>query len=152
LNPNAKSKEPVPRTPSAAGEQAAPVRKSDEPPVLLVRWYEVVKWLLERVESFPKNQRFIFGQRVADAALDILDLLVEAAYRKEKRDVLVRANLRLERLRWLLSRRNLVGRVVSRQSDGTFRCFIPDKIPSGYSLVIHHRNLLAISPRYSASN
>jgi hypothetical protein len=78
------------------------VRKSDEPPVLLVRWYEVVKWLLERVESFPKNQRFIFGQRVADAALDIMDLLVEAAYRKEKREVLVRANLRLERLRWLL--------------------------------------------------
>lgn len=78
------------------------MRKSDEPPVLLVRWYEVVKWLLERVESFPKNQRFIFGQRVADAALDIMDLLVEAAYRKEKREVLVRANLRLERLRWLL--------------------------------------------------
>ncbi len=71
--------------PPAAG--AASVRKSDEPPVLLVRWYEVVKWLLERVQSFPKNQRFIFGQRVADAALDIMDLLVDAAYRKEKREV-----------------------------------------------------------------
>jgi hypothetical protein len=106
LNPNTKPKvaasvPPTP-TPSAAAPQAAPLRKSDEPPVLLVRWYEVVKWLLERVESFPKNQRFIFGQRVADAALDIMDLLVEAAYRKEKREVLVRANLRLERLRWLL--------------------------------------------------
>jgi hypothetical protein len=104
MNANTKPKvaAPVPPTPLAAAPQAAPLRKSDEPPVLLVRWYEVVKWLLERVESFPKNQRFIFGQRVADAALDIMDLLVEAAYRKEKREVLVRANLRLERLRWLL--------------------------------------------------
>ncbi|MBN2130176.1 MAG: hypothetical protein JW741_11800 [Sedimentisphaerales bacterium] len=37
----------------------------DEPPVLLVKWYAVTKWLLERVDSFPKNQRFIFGQRIA---------------------------------------------------------------------------------------
>ena len=30
----------------------------DEPPILLVKWYDVTKWLLERVDSFPKNQRF----------------------------------------------------------------------------------------------
>ena len=29
----------------------------NEPPVLLVKWYDVTKWLLERVDSFPKNQR-----------------------------------------------------------------------------------------------
>ena len=38
-------------------------RRGNEPPVLLVKWYDVTKWLLERVDSFPKNQRFIFGQR-----------------------------------------------------------------------------------------
>ena len=32
--------------------------QSKEPPVLLVKWYDVTKWLLERVDSFPKNQRF----------------------------------------------------------------------------------------------
>jgi len=37
-----------------------------KPPIVLVKWYEVVKWLLERVDNFPKNQRFIFGQRLAD--------------------------------------------------------------------------------------
>jgi len=30
----------------------------NEPPVLLVKWYDVTKWVLERVDSFPKNQRF----------------------------------------------------------------------------------------------
>lgn len=34
----------------------------NEPPVLLVKWYDVTKWLLDRVDSFAKNQRFVFGQ------------------------------------------------------------------------------------------
>ena len=33
--------------------------RGDEPPGLLVKWYDVTKWLLERVDGFPMNQRFI---------------------------------------------------------------------------------------------
>ena len=51
-----------------------------KPPVLLSRWYEFAKWLLERVENFPKSQRFVLGQRLVDGAMDVLELLVEAAY------------------------------------------------------------------------
>lgn len=71
--------------------------------MLLVRWYDYSKWLLERVDSFPKNQRFIFGTRLADAALNIMELLVEASYtrRKAKANLLHRANVKLEQLRWL---------------------------------------------------
>jgi len=58
--------------------------------------------MLERVESFPKNQRFIFGQRLADRTLGILELLVEAAYSPHKGDVLAKANRELEVLRWLI--------------------------------------------------
>ena len=54
---------------------------------MLVKWYDVTKWLLERVDSFSKNQRFIFGQRIADRALDILEALVEAAYSPRKADL-----------------------------------------------------------------
>ena len=35
-----------------------------ESPVVLVKWYDLVKWFLERVDSFPKNQRFVLGQRM----------------------------------------------------------------------------------------
>ena len=84
------------------------------PPVVLVKWYDVAKWLLERVDSFPKNQRFIFGQRIASDALDILALLVEASYRRDKVALLEDANRRLEVLRWLLrmatDRKVLTGR------------------------------------------
>ena len=74
----------------------------DEPPILLVKWYDVTRWLLERVDSFPKNQRFIFGQRLADRAMDILELLVEAAYSHRKADLLAGANRDIEVLRWLV--------------------------------------------------
>jgi len=72
----------------------------NEPPVLLVKWYDVTKWLLGRVDSFPKNQRFIFGQRIADRALNVLEVLVEAAYSHRKTDLLARANRDIEVLRW----------------------------------------------------
>jgi len=80
-------------------------------PVVLVVWYDYAKWLLERVDSFPKNQRFIFGQRLADGALDVLELLVQAAYTRDKARLLAEANRRIEVLRWLVRMardRNLV--------------------------------------------
>ncbi len=27
--------------------------RASDPPVLLVKWYDLAKWLLERVEQFP---------------------------------------------------------------------------------------------------
>ncbi len=89
-------------------------RSRTQSPVVLVTWYDTAKWLLERVDSFPKNQRFIFGQRIASDALDILELLVEAAYSRDKVRLLEDANRKLETLRWLLrmatDRKVLTGR------------------------------------------
>ena len=58
--------------------------------------------MLDRVDSFPKNQRFIFGQRLADHTLEILELLVEATYRPRKAELLATANRKIETLRWLI--------------------------------------------------
>jgi hypothetical protein len=58
--------------------------RKPEAPVLLVRWYDHTKWILERVDSFPKNQRFVFGTRLADTPLDIMELLIEASYTRHK--------------------------------------------------------------------
>ena len=55
-----------------------------ERPIVLVKWYDVLKWLLERIDNFPKSQRFIFGQRLADHGIEVLELLVEAAYSSRK--------------------------------------------------------------------
>jgi hypothetical protein len=58
-----------------------------------VKWYDYAKWLLERVENFPKSQRFVRGQRLTGQALDVMDLLVEASYaREDKSALLAQAN------------------------------------------------------------
>lgn len=79
--------------------------RTSEPPIVLVKWYELTKWLLARIESFPKSQRFVFGQRLADRSLGVLETLVEAAYTpagRPKATLIARANRELEVLRWLL--------------------------------------------------
>lgn len=70
--------------------------------MILIKWYDFIQWLLARIDSFPKNQRFIFGQRLADHALDVLELLIDAAYRSRKAELLATANRKIEMLRWLL--------------------------------------------------
>jgi len=73
-----------------------------EPPVLLVKWYDLTRWILERVDSFPKNQRFVFGTRLADHAIGVLETLVEASYSRDKAKLLAAANRKVETLRWLV--------------------------------------------------
>ncbi len=71
-----------------------------ETPIVLVKWYDYAKWLLERVENFPKSQRFVLGQRLANQAMEVMDLLVEASYARDKTEILVLANQAMEVLRW----------------------------------------------------
>ena len=71
-----------------------------EAPVVLVKWYDYTKWLLERVENLPKSQRFVLGQRLTGQAMDVLDLLVEASYARDKAEILATANRKMEVLRW----------------------------------------------------
>ena len=54
-------------------------------PVVVTKWYAYAKWVLERVESFPKSQRFILGQRLSNHVMDVLELLVKASYARENK-------------------------------------------------------------------
>jgi hypothetical protein len=38
---------------------------------VLVKWYDYTKWILDRVDQFPKNQRFVLGTRLADAVIGL---------------------------------------------------------------------------------
>lgn len=70
----------------------------------MVKWYDYTKWVLDRVDGFPKNQRFVLGTRLADAVVKVLELLGEAAYagRERKRELLEEANRKIEVVRWLV--------------------------------------------------
>ena len=64
--------------------------------------YDVITWLVGRVEKFPRSQKFTLGDRIVNLALDILELLIEATYTRDRLPLLRRANIQLEKLRYLI--------------------------------------------------
>lgn len=68
---------------------------------LFVKTHDLLKYLIPATEKFPKSQRFTLAQRIRDTALDFYEYLLEA--RKvgllARRDVLLRADVTLEKLR-----------------------------------------------------
>jgi hypothetical protein len=75
---------------------------ANDAPLVLVKWYAYAKWILERVESFPKSQRFILGQRLSNHVMDVLETLVKASYAKDKTALLNQANEGIEMTRWVV--------------------------------------------------
>ncbi|MYA69442.1 diversity-generating retroelement protein Avd, partial [Candidatus Poribacteria bacterium] len=59
-------------------------------------------WLMGRVEKFPRSQKFTLGDRIVNISLDILDLLIEATYTRDRLALLRKANVQLEKLRYLI--------------------------------------------------
>lgn len=51
---------------------------SAEPLVILTRTYDLLRWILPQCERFPKAQRFLLTQRLADATLDFQEALFDA--------------------------------------------------------------------------
>ena len=73
-----------------------------ETAVVVTKTYDVVLWVLNKVEHFPRAHRFSLGERLMDAALDLLMTLVQAAYATEKVVLLRQASLKTNCLRYLL--------------------------------------------------
>jgi hypothetical protein len=46
--------------------------------------YQFILWLVPTLEKFPRAQRFLLGDRMETAALDVLDLLIQATYTRER--------------------------------------------------------------------
>ncbi|MDP6565675.1 MAG: diversity-generating retroelement protein Avd [Alphaproteobacteria bacterium] len=63
--------------------------------------YRFLLWLVPTVEKFPRSQKFLLGDRLQATALDVLEHLVEATYTRRRADLLLRANLGVEKLRFL---------------------------------------------------
>jgi hypothetical protein len=76
------------------------------PPVssypIFEQWYKTCDWLLQACDRMPKHTRFTISGRIANVALDITAVLVEAIYSQDKKALLQRLNLLLEQLRILI--------------------------------------------------
>jgi len=69
---------------------------------VIPKTYDMIVWIIPRLKQFPRDQRFLLGDRIQTAAVDVLCLLVEANYSRERARILRKANLELEKLRYLV--------------------------------------------------
>jgi len=64
--------------------------------------YQLILWMLPKIANFPKDQRFLLADRIERILLDILEMLIEAVYSKNKRELLIKVNLKLDILRFMM--------------------------------------------------
>jgi hypothetical protein len=72
---------------------------NEELPVI-AKAYELAREMTRRTRKFPRDLRFVLGDRLLATTYDVLDTLLEAKYTRVRRALLDRANLLLERLRF----------------------------------------------------
>lgn len=62
----------------------------------------MVSYLLDLCGKFPKNVRFNLSNRITNLSLDVMELIVEAIYTKQRNAPLHKANLAVEKIRILI--------------------------------------------------
>ena len=55
---------------------------------VIVKTYDLALWLLPHTARFSRDHRFSLGNRIEEGILEILELLVEASYMRDKQDLL----------------------------------------------------------------
>ena len=68
----------------------------------VTRTYELILWAVPQVNKLPRDHRFALGDRIIGHLYDLLELLVEASYSSGKAELLRRANVKVNGLRYLL--------------------------------------------------
>jgi four helix bundle protein len=72
---------------------------------ILTHCYDLLKLTGELVKHFPRDQKFILGDRIYTLCADLLERYIEAYYTGDKalkKDHLRRANIQLEKMRFFV--------------------------------------------------
>lgn len=70
---------------------------------VLTRTSDFLCWFLPKIEKFPRNYKFLFGDRIVKIELDLMERLIEAYYSQDKLRNLRLANIEIEKLRQLMA-------------------------------------------------
>src|SRR5689334_2742868 len=57
-------------------------------------------WSCKHTSKFPRNHRFVLGERIERNRYDLLEILLRAKYSRQRQPLLEQANLTLEILRF----------------------------------------------------
>jgi len=69
---------------------------------VISKTYDLILWTANHTSRFPRNHRHVLGTRIENQLYDVLELLIDAKFSRDRRDTLEEANRKLETLRFLL--------------------------------------------------
>lgn len=73
--------------------------REEELPIIRA-FYEFTLWLSPKIAKFPRDHRFVLGERMEGQLYGILENLIRARYTAQRRLILEQVNLELEILRF----------------------------------------------------
>lgn len=74
----------------------------DEELPIIRSFYDFVLWLSPKIGKFPRDRRFVLGERMERQLYGILESLIRAKYTRQRRAILEQVNVDLEILRFQL--------------------------------------------------
>jgi hypothetical protein len=77
----------------------ATMKKSEEL-VVITKTYDLILWSCNHTSRFPRQHRFVLGERLERNLYDLLETLIQAKYSRDRKSLLEAANLKLEILRF----------------------------------------------------
>src|SRR3954451_19661243 len=76
------------------------IHKRDEEMLVITRTYDLILWSCHHTSRFPRNHRFVLGERIERNLYGLLETLIAARYTRNRQRLLEDANLSLEILRF----------------------------------------------------
>jgi hypothetical protein len=67
---------------------------------IITKTYDLILWSCQHTSRFPRNHRFVLGERIERRLYDLLETLIQAKYTRSRQQLLHQANLSLEILRF----------------------------------------------------
>ncbi|NQV23767.1 MAG: four helix bundle protein [Rhodopirellula sp.] len=95
--------------------------KKHEELVVITKTYDLILWSCNHTGRFPRQHRFVLGERLERSLYDLLDTLIQAKYSRERTPLLNDANLKLEILRFQIRLAKDLNRTSSRRSQQLLR-------------------------------
>ena len=74
--------------------------KKTEELVVITKTYDLILWSCNHTSRFPRQHRFVLGERLERTLYNLLETLIQAKYSRERMLLLNEANLKLEILRF----------------------------------------------------
>ena len=76
------------------------VNEKDQELIVITKTYELILWSCNHTSRFPRNHRFVLGERIERNLYGLLETVIRAKYTKNRQRLLENANLALEVLRF----------------------------------------------------